>query len=196
MRAGGPRHALVILFAGCGLGLGVGSAPATDSGAEPDAPEAGADAAREPGPDGPETPDPREARQRRELPPDEWWAHAREVLFEDLELSEEQTRQVDAIIESQINTRERALKFQSELRVAREQADEKRVAALQAKLRVNLALIKRPNQSIEEMRSILQKEQRPSFDMNRARLVAEGQQPRKKRRRRRSGAGAAPPALE
>jgi len=189
MRAEGLRHALVILIAGCGLG--VGSAAAADSGEEPDGPEAGADAVREPGPDGPEAQEPRKARQRRNLLPDEWWAHAREVLFEGLELSEEQTRQINAIIERQIDARERALKFQSELQAARLQADKERSATLQGKLTANRAQIKRPYDRVEEIRALLREEQRPSFDMNRARLVAEGQQPRMKRRRKKRGAGAA-----
>jgi hypothetical protein len=182
MRAEGLRHALVILVAGCSLGLGVGCDPAADSGEEPDAPKAGADAVREQGPDGPEAPEPRKARQSRNLPPDEWWAHAREVLFEDLEFSEEQTRQIDAIIERQIDARERAVKFQSELQAAQLQGDKERSAVLQGKLSANRAQIKRPWDRVEAIRALLREEQRPSFDMNRARLVAEGQQPRKKRR--------------
>jgi len=196
MRAEGLRHALVILIAGCGLGLGVGSAAAADSGEEPDAPEAGADAVREPGPDGPEAQEPRKARQRKNLSPDEWWAHAREVLFEGLELSEEQTRQINAIIERQIDARERALKFESELQAARLQADKERSATLQGKLTANRAQIKRPYDRVEEIRALLGEEQRPSFDMNRARLVAEGQQPRMKRRKKKRGAGAARTPLE
>jgi Spy/CpxP family protein refolding chaperone len=189
MRAEGLRHALVILIAGCGLG--VGSAPAADSGVDPDAPQAGADAVREPGPDGPEVPGSPRARQPRNLPPDEWWAHAREVLVEDLELSEEQTHQIDAIIKSQNDALRRSQELRSELRVAQQQADKERSAALQAKLRANREEIKRPQERIEEMRAILREEQRPGFDMNRARLVAEGQQQREKRRGRRPGAGAA-----
>ncbi len=44
--------------------------------------------------------------------------------------------------------------------------------------------------SMEKMRALLSEEQRPTFDGNRARLVAEDQQPEKKRRRRRPRAGA------
>jgi len=188
MRTEGLRQAFVILIAGCGLG--VGSASAADSGAEPDALEAGAEAVREPAPDRPAAPRPRRARQSRTLPPDEWWAHAREVLVEDLELSEEQTRQIDAIIERQIDALRRSQELRSELRIAGTQADKGRVDSLQARLRANREEIKRPQERIEEILAILREEQRPSFEMNRARLVAEGQQPQKKQDRRRPGASA------
>jgi hypothetical protein len=180
MRTERLRHALVILIAGCGFGLG--SAPAAGSDAEPDAPETGAAAVREPAPDGPEAPVPPKARQRKNLPPDEWWAHAREVLLADLELSDEQTRQVDAIVERQSAARKRAVELKSELRVAQQQDDKERAATLQARLVENRKLIRRPHQRIEEIRELLREEQRPAFDMNRARLIAEGQQRGKKRR--------------
>jgi hypothetical protein len=44
------------------------------------------------------------------------------------------------------------------------------------------AQLKSPHETIEDMRALLSKEQHPTFDMNRAHLVAEGQQPKKKRR--------------
>jgi len=188
------RHTLVIVITGCSFGLG--SALAAEADAERDAPEVGADAVREPGADGPAAPEPRKARQTKNLPPDEWWSHAREVLLEGLELGEEQTRQIDAIIQSQIDARARALEFQSELQVARQQGDKERAASLRAKLSANRAQIKRPDQRIDEIRALLREEQRPSFDMNRARLLAEAQQPRKNRRQRRPAAGAAQAPLE
>jgi hypothetical protein len=43
---------------------------------------------------------------------------------------------------------------------------------------------------MEEMRALLSEEQRPIFDMNRARLAAEGKEPRERRRQRRPQAGA------
>jgi hypothetical protein len=43
---------------------------------------------------------------------------------------------------------------------------------------------------MEEMRALLTEEQRPIFDMNRARLAAESQQSQKGRRKKRSRAGA------
>jgi hypothetical protein len=184
----GLRRAFAILIAGCGLGISAASA--ADSGAEPDVPDAGAKAVPEPAPDRPAAPRPGEASESAEHSPEEWWAHAREVLFEDLELSEEQTRQIDAVIERQLGALQRSPELRSEIRIAREQADKKRADSLQSMLRANREEIKRPQERIEEMRAILREEQRPGFDMNRARLVAEGQRPQKKQDRRKPGASA------
>jgi hypothetical protein len=184
----GLRQAFAILIAGCGLGISAASA--ADSGAEPDVPDAGAKAVPEPAPDRPAAPRPGEASESAKLSPQEWWAHAREVLVEDLELSEEQTRQIDAVIERQLGALQRSPELRSEIRIAREQADKKRADSLQSMLRANREEIKRPQERIEEMRAILREEQRPGFDMNRARLVAEGQRPQKKQDRRKPGASA------
>lgn len=185
----GLRQAFAILIAGCGLGISAASA--ADSGAEPDVPDAGAKAVPEPASDRPAAPRPGAASESTKLSPEEWWAHAREVLVEDLELSEEQTRQIDAVIERQLGAIQRSPELRSEIRIAREQADKKRAGSLQSMLRANREEIKRPQERIEEMRAILREEQRPGFDMNRARLVAEGQQEQKKKQdRRRPGASA------
>jgi hypothetical protein len=113
------------------------------------------------------------------------------VLVEDLDLSEEQTRQIDAVIERQLGALQRSPELREEIRIAREQADKKRASSLQSMHRANREEIKRPQERIEEMRAILREEQRPGFDMNRARLVAEGQQQQKKmQNRRKPGASA------
>jgi hypothetical protein len=83
------------------------------------------------------------------------------VLFDGIELGAEQSRGVDAIIEAQ-------------LKVGRRSEE----------------LCKGPDECMEEMRALLSEEQRPIFDMNRARLAAEDQQPRKQRRQRRPRADA------
>jgi Spy/CpxP family protein refolding chaperone len=184
----GLRQAFAILIAGCGLGISAASA--ADSGAEPEVPDAGAKAAPEPAPDRPAARGPGAASESTNLSPQEWWPHAHEVLVEGLELSEEQTRQIDAVIERQLGAIQRSPELRSEIRIAREQADKKRTASLQSMLRANREEIKRPQERIEEMRAILREEQRPGFDMNRARLVAEGQEQQKKQGRRKPGAGA------
>jgi hypothetical protein len=184
----GLRQAFAILIAGCGLGFSAASA--ADSGAEPDVPDAGAKVVREPAPDRPAAPRPGKASESTKLSPEEWWVHAREVLVEDLELSEEQTRQIDAVIERQLGAIRRSTELRSEMRIAREQADKKRADSLKSMLRANREEIKRPQERVEEMRAILREEQRSGFDMNRARLVAEGQQPQKKQDRRKPGASA------
>jgi len=185
----GLRQAFAILIAGCGLGISAASA--ADSGAEPDVPDAGAKVVAEPAPDRPAAPRPGEARESANLSPQEWWVHAREMLVEDLDLSEEQTRQIDAVIERQLGALQRSPELREEIRIAREQADKKRASSLQSMHRANREEIKRPQERIEEIRAILREDQRPGFDMNRARLVAEGQQQQKKmQNRRKPGASA------
>ncbi len=102
--------------------------------------------------------------------------HARDVLFTELELSEEQARRVDAMIEAQFHRRARSREIAAELRTAQSRADEERSAALRAEQReIRAQHHNSPQGLIEEMRTVLTDEQRPTFDMNRARLVAESQ---------------------
>jgi hypothetical protein len=95
-----------------------------------------------------------DAEQRRKWR-EEWWRHAHEVLLGDIPLSAEQSRGVDEIIEARL--------------------------AQQASGATN-AQLNSPHETIEDMRAQLSKEQHPTFDMNRAYLVAESQQKKKKRR--------------
>jgi hypothetical protein len=138
----------------------------------------------------------RRARGRSNQTREDWWAHARDVLLSDLVLSDDQAQQIDGIIESQMNVRKRVTEIQAELRAARRSGDTDRSAALQAKLRAKRAELKDPAVRIEEMRALLTEEQRPTFDMNRARLVAETQQARDAQRRppRRAAPGAGAPS--
>ena len=175
--------AVAILLVGAGLGLVTGSARA--EGAE------GAqvrDATQEP-------PAAARRRARRELQGQkrkEWWIHAREVLFTDLELDAEQTRGVDAIVETQLRHRARFQELDAQFAAALRRADKERTAALDAELRAVSAQLKEHHELFEEMRALLAEEQRPIFDTNRARLVAEGQTAGKAQR---EGRGADRPEL-
>jgi hypothetical protein len=190
MRARGARGAAWILMAGSVLGLPAGSARAEAHEVAPGDGEAAAAGA---------TPDAAGARSRRDpgRPGErqaQWWAHAREVLFTGLELSPEQSRGVDAIIEGQVRARKRAEEIRADLEVARRGDDAQRTARLREELRASRRRLKSPHAPIEEMRELLSEEQRPTFDMNRARLVAEGRQSQEARqgpRARRSRAGPA-----
>jgi hypothetical protein len=116
--------------------------------------------------------------------------HARAVLFDGIELSAEQSRGVDAIIEAELKHGGRFEELRAEFEAAEEQGDARRIRALRAErgsLRVNR---RGPNACMEEMRALLSEEQRPIFDMNRARLVAESQQAQEGQPRRRPRAGA------
>jgi hypothetical protein len=104
-----------------------------------------------------------------------WWFRAQQVLFTDLELSPEQARAVDAIIETQLAARARLQDLDAELRASQERSDEERAAALRVERRATRAQLEDLHELIEAMRALLAEAQRPTFDMNRARLLAEGQ---------------------
>jgi hypothetical protein len=196
VRAAGLRSAVAILIAGSGIGLAVGSAHGeTAALAEREAPDSADSGVRD------ATPPARRAEQRRERRElqsqrrEELLVHARAVLFDGIELSAEQSRGVDAIIAAelkQLKHRGRRLgELRAEFEAAQEQGDTERIRAIRRERRELRARLKGPDKCMEEMRALLSEEQRPTFDMNRARLAAEGQEPQKRRRQRRPRAGAA-----
>jgi hypothetical protein len=177
----GLHSAVAILIASTGVGLAVGSANAeTAAVAELEARDSADSGIREQ----------RESQYQRRK---KWWTNAREVLFSDIQLSAEQLRGLNEIIEAQLDERRRSEELRAELETAQQQADKERIAAIRAESRALRARRQGPHECIEEMRALLSEEQHPAFDMNRARLAAEGQQPRtskERRQRRRSGADA------
>ncbi len=191
MRAEGLRSAVVILIAGTGVGLAVGSANAeTAAVAELEAPDTADSGIRDPTLTAPGAERRREQRELEYQRREKWWTHAHEVLFSDIQLSAEQSRGVNEIIETRLDERRRSGELRAELKATQQQADTERSAAIRAESRALRVRLTDPHECIEEMRALLSEEQRPTFDTNRARLVAEGQQPRKERRQRRPGAGA------
>jgi len=111
----------------------------------------------------------------------DWWNHAREVLFTDIQLSAEQLREVDAIIDEQIDNRAQQQQRDAELQAARRSRDPERIATARAAFAAIRAQLKGPHEIYEELRALLSEEQRPAFDMNRARHVAENRTPAKQR---------------
>jgi hypothetical protein len=105
----------------------------------------------------------------------DWWSHAREVLFSDIALSAEQAHVVDEIIEAQLNTRALLQQLDAEVSAARKVHDSKRIEAARGEFRAVKDQLKKPHEIYEEMRIVVAEEQFPTFDMNRARLVAESQ---------------------
>jgi hypothetical protein len=97
---------------------------------------------------------------------------------------------VDAIIEVPLKDGRRSGELRAALDTAQQQGDTERIRAIRAEIRALQKRRKGPNECMEEMRALLSEEQRPIFDMNRARLAAEGQQPQKGQRQRRPRAGA------
>jgi hypothetical protein len=184
VRAEGLRSAVAILIAGTAIGFAVGSANA-----EPEAPDSADSGLRDSTPTAPGAEELREQRVPRYQRREEWWAHARAVLFSDIQLGAEQSRGVNEIITTQLAERRRSGELGAELKAIQQQIDTERSAALRAESRALRARHKGSHECIEEMRALLSEEQRPTFDTNRARLAAEGQQSQKKRRQWKRGAG-------
>jgi hypothetical protein len=159
MSAKGRRITVSILIMGTGVCLAIDSAnaetPATAA-AKLEALDSADSGIRDPAPTAPDAELRRKQSERTRKWREEWWTHAHEVLFGDIQLSAEQSRGVDEIIEAWL-------------------AQQESVAIT--------ARLNSPHETIEELRALLSKEQHPTFDMNRAHLVAESQQPKKKRRK-------------
>jgi hypothetical protein len=186
VRALGLHAALAILSMGAGLGLVAGSAGAAGAEGEGDSPAADGAQVRDATQKAPAATGRRARRALQDQRRVEWWVHAREVLFAGLELDAEQARRVDAIVETQLRHRARFSELDAQFAAALRQGDRERSAALDAELRATSAQLKEHHELFEEMRALLTEEQRPIFDTNRARLVAEGQAARKAQRQGRS----------
>ena len=187
----GLRTALAILSMGAGLGLVAGSTRA--EGVEGGSEALGVDGAqvRDATQEPPAAPGRRTRRDLQGQKRKAWWIHAREVLFTDLSVNEllndgVEVRGVDAIVETQLRQRARFQELDAQFAAALRRADTERTAALDAELRATSAQLKEHYELFEEMRALLTEEQRPIFDTNRARLVAEGQAARKAQREGRS----------
>ena len=191
MRAEGLRSAVAILIVGTGVGLAVGSANAETAAVEElEAPDSADSGVRDATPTAQSAEQRRERRELRSQRREKRFAHARVVLFDGIELGAEQSRGVDAIIEAQLEVGRRSGELRAEFETARQQGDTERNRAIRAEGRPLLAQRKGPDECMEEMRALLSEEQRPIFDMNRARLAAEDQQPQERRRRRKPRADA------
>jgi len=105
----------------------------------------------------------------------DWWSHAREVLFADIELNPEQARELDAIIADQLHKRTLLQERDAELKAARKEGDPARIKTAREEFRALQEQIAKPHEIYEQMRAVLAEPQRPAFDMNRARHVAENQ---------------------
>jgi hypothetical protein len=105
--------------------------------------------------------------------------HARAVLLADLELSEEQLQRVDALIDEQMRARADFLVGDAKFKALKRRGTREQLEPIHAELREIKKRVREPHELFEDMRALLREEQRPTFDMNRARLVAEGQDPPK-----------------
>jgi len=110
-----------------------------------------------------------------------WWNKVREELFAGIDLSADQARGLDAIIDEQLAKRAQLQQRDAEYQAARKLRDPERIEAAGSAAAAISAQIKEPHEVYEAMRALLSEEQRPTFDMNRARRIAKGQ-PRPKKR--------------
>jgi len=177
VRAVELRRAVAILMAIVGVSLAAGSANAqTAALAEREAPDTADSGIRDATPTAPGAEQRRKRRELRSQRGEERLAHARAVLFDGIELSAEQSRAVDAIIEAELKRGRRIVELRTELDAARRQGDQERIRAIRAERGALREHRKGPDKTMEEMRALLTQDQRPTFDMNRARLAAESQQ--------------------
>jgi LTXXQ motif family protein len=110
-----------------------------------------------------------------------WWNKVREELFAGTDLSADQARGLDAIIDEQLAKRAQLQQRDAEYQAARKLRDPERIEAAGSAAAAIRAQIKEPHEVYEAMRALLSEEQRPTFDMNRARRIAKGQTRPKKR---------------
>ena len=191
MRAVDLRRAVAILIAITGVSLAVDSANAeTAALAEREASDTADSGARDAAPTEGKAEQRRKRRALRSQRGEERLAHARVVLFDGIELSAEQSRGVDAIVEAELKYGRRAVELRDELEAARRRGDKERIRAIRAERHSLLAQRKGPSKTMEELRALLTEEQRPTFDMNRARLAGESQraQTGQRKKGRRKGA--------
>ena len=129
-------------------------------------------------PNGKESIDRRENRLRRRR---NWWNNVREELFTGIDLTADQARGIDAIIDRQLDGRAQLQQRDAEIPAAHKSRNPERIEAAGSAAVAIRAQIKEPHEVYEEMRALLSEEQRPTFDMNRARRIAKGQTRPKKR---------------
>jgi hypothetical protein len=109
-----------------------------------------------------------------------WWNDVREELFTGIDLTADQARGIDAIIDRQLDGRAQLQQRDAEIPAAHKSRNPERIKAARAAFAATRVQIKEPHEIFEEMRTLLSEEQRPTFDMNRARRIASGQTRQKK----------------
>jgi hypothetical protein len=100
------------------------------------------------------------------------WSRVRESLFADIDLSAEQSAEIDAIVEAEWRGRARFQELVEEIKGEQKQPQEERDEALLAEVRALKRERRERHEMLDEMRALLTEEQRPAFDMNRAHLLA------------------------
>jgi len=190
VRALGLSSAVAILIAASGVSPAVGSANAeTAALAQREAPDTADSEARAAAPTAGRAEERRKRQALRSQRGEERMVRALGVLFDGIELSAEQSREVDAIVEAERKRGKRIEELRADLDAARRQGDKERIRTINAERASLREQRKGPHRTMEEMRALLTEAQRRTFDMNRARLAAESQQARKGQRKSEPRAG-------
>ena len=152
---------------------------AEETGREPEQLAATRSAPHAKAPKSPTVKQPADVRASRLQKRRDWWNDAREVLFEEIELTAEQARGVDAIIDEQLDKRAQMQQSDGELQKAHKSRDPERTDLARRAVAAILAQLKQPHEIYDEMRALVTEDQRPRFDMNRARQVNASRTPPK-----------------
>ena len=116
-----------------------------------------------------------------------WWQQSRKTLLQGLTLTPDQNQKITAIIIAQKEKRTEYSKLDVQLAVARSANDLIRSRELRTQVREAKEKIESLHEVLDSMRGVLTEEQRVTFDVNRAKLIAESQSIREARKKRRAG---------
>ena len=106
---------------------------------------------------------------------DQWWQKARRTLFSGIKLTPDQSAEITQMIRDQKQNRTNFSKLDVQLAVARSENDIAKARELRGKTKAARESLQSVHVVLDSIRGVLTPEQRPTFDVNRAKLVAEGQ---------------------
>jgi len=118
---------------------------------------------------------------------DRWWEQSRKTLFKGIELTPDQNKKVTAIISAQKKKRTEYSKLDVQLAAARSANDLIRARELRTQVRDARDKIESLHEVLDSIRGVLNKEQKITFDANRAKLIAESQSIRDTRKKKKVG---------
>ena len=117
---------------------------------------------------------------------DRWWRESQEVLLQGLEVTPDQNQKITAIIIAQKKKRTEYSKLDVQLARARAANDMILTRQLRAEVREAKEKIGSMHEVLESIRGVLTQKQKATFDINRAKLIAEGQSIRDAREKKRA----------
>ena len=123
---------------------------------------------------------------------DKWWNQSRQTLLAGIDLTPDQDKQITALITAQKQKRTRYSKLDIQLAAARSANDLIRSRELRGQVREARGQIQSLHEVLDSMREVLTEKQRVTFDVNRAKLIAEGQALRASQKKKGAGGKKAP----